>query len=196
MSDESSREQLRREYRGTRRAGMPLLLAVLTLATVMAMDSLATPWLVTLWCATWLFVLSPCWRRTWGTAGQRVVIAAGTGWSGLWLGLGLHRDALIGAQRELWFAGWPLTAYIGELHVPGPGEESVLATLHALPFFAGPCLRESAPCVGNLLVFAAAGALLAILLRPDRVLIAVRVLHVAAPATVPIAFLLGFQLLH
>ena len=99
-------------------AGMPFLLAVMTLATVMAFDSEAMVLLVVTWCVVWVIAVWGPWTSTWSDLGRRVVLAVGAGWIGLWLALSLtvrrmETDGPGQSPIDLAWAGWPAEVHVG-----------------------------------------------------------------------------------
>jgi hypothetical protein len=130
-----------------------LVLGAMTVGVVAAFDAHAMVVLVWTWTATWIAVLQPRVTDRWPRAARRVVVATGTGWLGLWLGMlagTTEHDHPFGLYSVV---GWPREILLWKVPAAPAIVTNFVWAVVPPPGTYRPHVLHSDDCLGNFLVF-------------------------------------------
>lgn len=145
-----------------------MLLAAMTLATVIAFDSRAMVRVLLVWCVVWYAAHSPRCVAAWSDLGRRIALATGAGWVTMWLGLlATFERNDIGWRADFVTAGFPRRAFVGLASKEhGPIETNFVGAFLPPPGCGPPHLYEANHCVDNFVLAVLLAAVLMVRLPP------------------------------
>lgn len=159
---------------------IPAALAVMTLATVLALDARTMILLIVLWCVVWVAALSPRRVETWSAHGSRAVVAIGLAWTAMFAAMVVTQQSDTGLLRVV-STGWPGQVLVGASPAGQSAWNSNLAWLWwPTPDLGAPRMLRPDRCGANLLVWTMAAAIVTAALPQRRLPSLLRVLRVAA----------------